>query len=349
LWRRRTITFYGQPSNQDIVELRSSLLYTRKFSRYLQHLDITLLKPTRSAFTQDFQENLRGLFSHLAKSNSPLLSLRVECVGLDLLTINSVVRVEFRKSLTSFLKKVGQRLDCVYLKGARMTLKEGCELLDALSCPKNECSLSELNIRDLFIFHIRVYSSSTFHQCMAKFHNLVVLTFNYNCVCDEVLDTLRENSGHSLNTLNIKCHMYDPHEQVVRGSSWRNLALKAPKLRVNFWFEGVMNPNHLAKILLEEIPVRSISLKSYRFRDRDWPLSPTLVNLIPAYGHLLQSFTLQMNNEQEILDEELLQLILSCPRLLLLDLWAFLSVTFVEKLLQLRAEGKSSLATIRVR
>lgn len=56
-----------------------------------------------------------------------------------------------------------------------------------------------------------------------------------------------------------------------------------------------------------------------------------------------------MNNDHELLDNELLQLILSCKRLFFLKVWAFLSVSFMERLLQNRAERKCILTTIKVR
>ncbi|NXN34798.1 FBX39 protein, partial [Rhinoptilus africanus] len=349
LWKQRTVTFYGQPSKEDTLELQSALWYLRKFGKYLERLEIKLWNPSNTSFTQKFQMTMRGLFSHLGKRNSRLVSLSIEYLGLDRSIWKNLVRAQFLKNLSSFLKRMSKRLDYLNLKGARLTLEEGCELLNSLTCLPNESSLSEINIEDFFSLHIPVFSSTLFHQTMSKFHSLVVLTFNYNCISDELLNTLREHSAHSLCTLNIKCHIHNTHKQVVRGTSWANLAKRAPKLSVNFFFERVTKHDHLARILLVEIPVRSISLRSYDFRDPDWTMKPTLTNLIPVYWHVLQKLTLQLNNDYELLDNELLQLTLSCQRLLFLEVWAFLSVTFVERLLQNHAEGKCSLTTIKVR
>ncbi|NXN55900.1 FBX39 protein, partial [Rynchops niger] len=349
LWRSRTTTFYGQPSREDTLELQSALWYLRKFGKYLERLEIKLWNPSNATFTQKFQVTMRGLFSHLGKCNSRLVSLSIESLGLDCFVWKNVVRAQFLKNLSTFLKRMSKRLDYLNLKGARVTLEEGCELLNSLTCLTNKSSLSEINIEDFFSLHVPVFSSTLFHQTMSKFHSLVVLTFNYNCISDELLNTLWEHSAHSLCTLNIKCHIHDPHRQVVRGTSWANLAKRAPKLNVNFFFERVTKHDHLARILLVEIPVRSISLWSYNFRDPDWTMKPTLTNLIPVYRHVLQKLTLRLNNDYELLDNELLQLTLSCQRLLFLKVRAFLSVTFVERLLQNRAEGKCILTTIKVR
>ncbi|KAM6373228.1 LOW QUALITY PROTEIN: F-box only protein 39 [Pluvialis apricaria] len=344
LWRSRTITFCGRPSWEDTLELQSALWYVKKFAKYLECLELKLWTPYNTAFTQKFQVALRGLLSHLVKCNSRLVSLSVEYLALDCLIWKNVLRAQFLKNLATFLKRMSKRLDYLNLKRARVILEEGCELLNSLSCLTNKSFVSEINIEDFFGLRLPVYSSTLSHQTMSKFHSLVVLTFNYNCISDKLLNTLWEHSAHSPCTLNIKCHIHDPHGQVVWGMLWANWVKRAPKLNVNF--ARVMKHDHLARILLVEIPVRSICLQSCSFSDPD-RMRPT--NLLPVYWCVLQKLTLELNNDHELLDDELLQHILSCKGLLFLKGWAFLSVTFVERLLQNRAERKCIVTTIKVR
>ncbi|XP_065550330.1 F-box only protein 39 isoform X3 [Lathamus discolor] len=349
LWRRRTITFYGRQSKARTLKLQSALWYVKKFGKYLEHLEIKLSNPSNTAFTRKFQVTMRGLLSHLGKCSSHLVALSIEYLELDGLIWKNTIRARFIKNLATFLKRMSKQLDYLSLKGARVTLEEGCGLLNSLSCVTSKSFVSEINIEDYFSLHLPVYSSTLFHQTMSKFHSLVILTLSYNCVSDELLDILQEHSAHSLCTLNIKCHIRDLHGQVVSGMSWANLAMRAPKLNVNFFFERVMKHDHLARILLVEIPVQSISLRSCYFSNPDWTMRPTLTNLFPAYWCVLQKLTLKLNNGHELLDDELLQLILTSKRLLFLKVWAFLSVTFIERLLQNRAERKCILTTIKVR
>ncbi|XP_005298982.2 F-box only protein 39 [Chrysemys picta bellii] len=349
LWRTRTITFSGRPSRSNTSEFESALWYVKRFGKYLEHLEIKFLNPYNAVLTRKFQVTMRGLLSRLGKCNSRLVSLTIQHLELDRLVWKNGIRTQFIKNVSTFLKRMSKHLDYLNLKGARVMLEEGCELLSSLSYLKNKSFASEINIEDFFSHHLSIYSSPLFHQTMSTFRNLVILTLNYNCISDELLDILCEHNAHSLWTINIKCHIHDPHGQVVWGMSWANLAKRAPKLKVNFFFERVMKHNSLARILLAEIPLRSISLRSCYFSDPDWSMRPTLTNLLPAYKHILQKLTLEFNNDHELLDEELLQLVLSCERLFFLKVWAFLSVAFVERLLQNRAEGKCVLCTIKVR
>ncbi|NXG08957.1 FBX39 protein, partial [Sakesphorus luctuosus] len=349
IWRCRTITVCVDPSRARTMEFQTALWYTKKFGKYLKHLEIKLLNPCITPYTKKFQVTMKSLLSHLGKCKSHLKSLSIKYLELDGLVWKNVVRAEFLKNLATFLKRVSKQLDYLNLKGARITLEEGCELLNSLSSLTNRSFISEINIEDFFTLNLSVYSSALFLQTMSKFHRLTILTFNYNCVSDELLDILREHSSHSLCTLNIKCHIDDPHRQVVSGMSWANLVKKAPKLNVNFFFERVMEHEQLARILLAEIPVRSISLRSCYFNDPNWTIRPILTNLLPAYWDGLQKLTLELNNDLEMLDNELLQLILSCKRLFFLKVWAFLSISFMERLLQSRAERKCILTTIKVK
>lgn len=288
LWRCRTIAFYNHPSRTQVSELQRALFYAKKFGRYLEHLEIKLPNPHGTTFTQTFQMVMRDLLSHLGKCNDHLVSLSIQYLELERYFWRRVVRAQFVKHLATFLQRMNKHLDCLNLKGARATLDEGCELLNSLSCLTNQSFVSKLNIEDFFGLHLHVYRSTLFHQTMSKFHSLVILSLSYNCLSDELLDILREHSAHSLSTLNIKCHIHDPHEQVVWGMSWAKLAKSAPKLTVNFCFERVLKHDHLAKILLVDIPVRSISLRSCYFSNPEWIMRPTLTSLIPAYHRVLQ-------------------------------------------------------------
>ncbi|NWS66892.1 FBX39 protein, partial [Crotophaga sulcirostris] len=349
LWRSRTITFHGNPSEAHKLKFQSALWYTKKYGKYLEALEISIVNLCSSNATQKFQRTMSNLFSHLRKCNHRLAFLTIRYLELDRAIWRNRFRRSFIKTLAFFLKKMSKHLDYLNLKEARLSLEDGCELLDSLSYLTNKSSVTEINIEDFFHTHLPVYRSTIFHQTMSKFCSLVVLTFNYNCISDELLNALRVHCAHSLSTLNIKCHIHDPHQQVVRGMSWGNLAKRVPKLKVNFHFERVLKYSRLARILQVEIPVSSIRLRSSCFSDPEWTIRPTLTILLPFYQHVLQRLILKLNNGHEVLDNELLQLVLSCKRLLFLKVWAFLSVTFMERLLQNRAERKCILTTIQFR
>ncbi|KAK2488557.1 hypothetical protein MC885_011983 [Smutsia gigantea] len=349
LWRYRTITFSGRPSRVHASEYKSAVWYVKRFGHYLEHLEIKFLNPCNVFLTKKFQITMRGLLSCLGKCNDRLKSLSIQHLELDRLVWRNSIRRSFIKSLSSFLKKMGGHLGYLSLKGARLTVEQGCHVLNSLSYLSSESVVSELNIEDFFSHHLAVYSSPQFNRTMAMFRGLASLTLNYNCISDELLENLSENNASTLRTIYIKCHIHDPHRQVIWGMSWAKLARHTTNLKVNFFFERVMKYERLARILLQEIPVRSVSLRSCYFSDPDWPMRPTLLDLLPTFRHTLKKLTFEFNNNHESLDEELHLLILSCRKLFYFKIWAFLDVTFVERILKSQKEGQCALHTLKVR
>ncbi|EHB05776.1 F-box only protein 39 [Heterocephalus glaber] len=349
LWRYRTITFSGRPSRVHASEFQSALWYVKKFGHYLECLEIKFLNPYNAVLTKKFQITMRGLLSCLGRSNNRLKSLSIQDLELDRLVWRNSIKNSLIKSLSFFLKKMGKYLDSLSLKGARLTVEQGCQILNSLSYLQNESATSDLNIEDYFSHRLTVYSSPQFNKTMATFHNLATLTLNYNCISDELLENLAANNASTLRTMYIKCHIYDPHGQVIWGMSWAKLARQASNLKVNFFFERVMKYERLVRILLQEIPIRSISLRSCYFSDPDWSMRPTLTDLLPTFRHTLQKLTFEFNNNHESLDEELHLLILSCRKLFYFKIWAFLDVKFVERILKSQEEGQCALRTLKVK
>ncbi|XP_029066781.1 F-box only protein 39 isoform X2 [Monodon monoceros] len=349
LWRYRAITFSGRHSRVHAYEFESAVWYVKKFGRYLEHLEIKFLTPYSVVLTRKFQVTMQGLLLCLGKRNNRLKSLSIQYLELDRLVWRNSIRSLFLKSLSSFLKKMGKHLDHLNLKGARLTVEQGCHILNSLSYLRTESAVSELNIEDYFSHRLAVYSSPQFNQTMATFRNLVSLTLNYNCISDELLENLGENNAGTLWSMNIKCHAHDPHGQVVWGMSWAKLARYATKLKVNFVFEKVVKYERLARILLQEIPIRSISLRNCSFSNPDWSMKPTLTDLLPTFRHTLQKLSFEFNNNHESLEEELHLLILSCRELFYFNIWAFLDVNFVEQILKSQEEGRCALRTLKVR
>ncbi|CAH2219744.1 F-box only 39 [Pelobates cultripes] len=348
LWKSRTIIFGGRSTMPSVTEFKSAVRYVKKFGIYLENLEIRFLNVYNSVLTRDFQMSMKSLLANLGKKNKCLKCFSIPHLELERVIWSNKLRDTFIQSLSLFLKKMGKNLESLNIRGAKMSLEQGCTILKSLSSSENVIYLAELNIEDFFTRHIPVYSDVCFHEAMSAFHNLNSLTLNYSCISDTILEILCENCRYSLSTLTIKCHIYDPHMQVVAGKSWKKLAQEAKNLQVNFLFERVLLYSDLSRILLPEIPASNISIRSCYFSDRRWSLRSTVTELLPNYKDTLQKLTLEYSNH-EYLDDELIKLVLLCKKLNYLKLWAFLKVAFVERILQKQKEGKCSLETFKIR
>ncbi|XP_069751664.1 F-box only protein 39-like isoform X2 [Narcine bancroftii] len=349
LWRSRTFTFCGRPSKYRRAEYESAIWYVKKFGRYLENCEIKFTNPYNSLLTRRFQITMRSFLARLGNENNRLKSFTVQHLELDRLVWSSSVRNAFLKSLNFFLRRECRHLQSFNLRGARLSMEQGFSILNSLIQFRNRNSINELNIEDFFSHHLAIYANPTFPKIIRSFCELTSISINYNCISDDVLDNLCESCYQTLRTMNIKCHIHDPHNQVVWGLSWSKLAKRATNLKVNFYFDLVMKNDHLTRILVPEIPVRSLNFRSCYFSDPDWSMKPTLSDLIPHYKSTLQKLTLEFNNSHEQIDEELLHLVLTCGRLHYMKIWAFLSIKFIETILQYRQEGKSKVRTLKAR
>lgn len=123
---------------------------------------------------------------------------------------------------------------------------------------------------------------------MVTFRNLASLIFNYNCFFDELFENLCENNVGIFWIINIKCYIYDFYGQVIWGMFWVNLVRYVINLKVNFFFERVMKYERLVRIFLQEISIRSISLRSCYFSDLDWSMRFILVDFLFIFRYILQ-------------------------------------------------------------
>ncbi|KAK1158288.1 F-box only protein 39-like [Acipenser oxyrinchus oxyrinchus] len=349
LWRFRSFSFSGRYSKSRRSEFESAVWYAKKFGSYLENLEIKYTNPHNSLVSKRFQAAMRTFLAVLRKDNSRLRSFTISYLELDRAAWSQSVRNALLKSLCLFLRRESRHLEYLNFKGARVSLPQGCTLLSSVGHAERNSSISELNIEDFFCMPIAAHAHTLFSQTLARFQNLSKLSLNYACISDEVLETLAASCASTLRTLNVKCHVHEPHSQVVWGFSWAKLASRSSDLRVNFYFEGLMKSDRLSRILLPEIPVRSLSLTNCYFGDADWTVKPTLVELLPNYKASLQRLTLDFNNSHESIDNELLGLILLCSKLYYLKIWAFLEVRFIEALLQNRQENKCVFRTLKVR
>ncbi|XP_031646411.1 F-box only protein 39 [Oncorhynchus kisutch] len=360
LWRVRTFNFSGRISRTRRSELETAVCYAKTYGAYLEDLEIRFSHPLNSLVSRRFQQTLRTFLAALRKTRGGLRRLTVNHMELDRAAWCRSVRKALVRSLTFYLRRESSRLGYLSLRGARLNLPQGLEVLEAVAASQQHIHLgrrpgiTHLNLEDFFSQPLAVFISPAFPQVMNRFQGLCTLTLNYSCLSDELLAALSAacrslDGGGSLQTFTIRCHIHEPHIQVVWGDAWSHLAQRCPDLRVHITVERILDMDKLGRILLREIPLRSLSLTSCYFSEQDWSVKPALTNLVPYYRSCLQKLTLDLNNSHESVDEELLEVVLLCSQLVYMKVWAFLDISFLDRLLQKRLEKKIILRTIKVR
>ncbi|XP_072547642.1 F-box only protein 39-like [Salminus brasiliensis] len=357
LWRQRTFHFSGHISQRRYSELDKAVDYMRAYGGYLEHLEVFFGYPFSSSVSRRFQETMRTFLATLRKTGSSLRSLAILQMALDHSTWNRRVQNALVRSLTFYLLHGGSQLSFLNLSGAHFNLAQGLQVLEALAAAQQQSgrlpALITLNLNNFFAKKLAVYGTSDFAKVMCRFKRLSSLTLNYRCISDDLLQALASSCAGtkgkgSLHTFTVLCHVEEPHVQVISHDAWALLAQSCPSLKVDMSVDWILAPDRLRCILLGEIPLHALSLTSCFFRDFNWTVKPALANLIPLYRCCLQKLTLDINNVHETVDEELLEVVTVCSKLTYLKVWAFLDISFLDRLLRKCLDKQCALSTIRV-
>lgn len=250
LWRVRNFNFSGR-----ISRTRRSELETH--GSYLEDLEIGFSHPLNSLVSRRFQQTLRTSLVALCKTGG---RLTVNHMELDRAAWCRSVRNSLVCSLTFYLHREGSHLGYLSLRGARLNLPQGLEVLEAVAAAQQHIHLgrrpgiTHLNLED-FSQTLAVFISPAFPQVMNCFQGLCTLTLNYCCVLDELLAALSaagRSLGGSLQTFTIRCHIHEPHIQVVWGDAWSHLAQHCPDLRVQITVERILDVDKSGRILLRD-------------------------------------------------------------------------------------------------
>ncbi|XP_062342225.1 F-box only protein 39-like [Osmerus eperlanus] len=370
LWRFRRFHLSGRLTRFRRSEPLTTLTYARHLGGYLETLEVCVSSPHSSMVARRLQYTLRGLLDELTRAGTRLRSLSLTGLELDRTGWPRAVRGSLVRCLAHFFRRGASQLGSVSLKGARTSLRQGMQLLSALSHSqqhqylRGRPGISSLDLDDFFSGPLPVHLHPSLPLALHSLRGLSSLGVSYSCVSDELLQALGQNGwGHGrrgrgygwgrergiLQSLRLRCHVNEAHSQVVCDSSWEGLVERCPGLEVQLHVEQVVNTDRLGRVLLPQVPLTDYSMTSCYFTESDWSAKPVLSEMLPQYWDRLQHVTLDLNNCHESLDEELLELVEVCVCLQHLKVWAFLEINTVEQLLQARLEKRTSLNTLKVR
>uniref|UniRef100_H2Z4Y2 F-box domain-containing protein n=1 Tax=Ciona savignyi TaxID=51511 RepID=H2Z4Y2_CIOSA len=287
--------------------------------------------------------------NHLIKNRVKLRSLSLPMLQLDR-SQWMLYKEDFCSSIAKFFCKSQHSLEEVCLRGARATFDDGYKVLYAMGYNTGH-TISRLDLEDFFgRTPTPVYDKPQFVDCLKNFTNLQELDLNYSCLSEELLSGLAENlTPNSLKWFYIKVFAYDPHNQVVWGRSWSELAKKCQHMKVTMLFQRVMTSDAHFRILLPQIPLSEVTFDGCYFADQSWQLYPTITSILPQFKRHLTRLSIDLPDTREVFENELLLLVQYCEKLKSLKLNAFITSRFADRLLQLVQDGKCNLEDVKIR
>ncbi|XP_075343483.1 F-box only protein 39-like [Odontesthes bonariensis] len=363
LWRTRFFHFSGRLSKYKPSDYCSAVGYVSSLGVYLEKLEVCVCPPRTSATALRLKEAICGLLNELVRVKAPLQSFSLFKLEMDRSSWASVHRNSVVDSLVYLLESGATKLTTVCLNGLKNDLQQGLKLLSALlQYQKNlslHCYILSLDLRGFFSATAPVHLNPNMPQILEQLQGLTYLGLSYSCLSDELLIALQQrkgggrwNSGRDgsiLQTFSLHCRRNELHQQLVHGSSWASLASRCPELNVKLTVEQVINTEWLRRILLPGIPLREYNMTAFYSPDDNCSAKPLLCDLLPLYRHSLQYLTLDLSNCRESLDDELLDLVQVCERLVDLRIWAFLEIFTVGRLLHFRMTKTMQLNKIKLR
>ncbi|XP_063243937.1 F-box/LRR-repeat protein 8-like [Bacillus rossius redtenbacheri] len=152
---------------------------------------------------------------------------------------------------------------------------------------------------------------------LRQLHGLAVLELDYSSVSGAALGLLAGGSGPGLRALRLAVDQRDV-ARAVPDAVWGRLAAACPALRVSITVVNISNHEDLLVFLLPSIPLHSFSLSSGAVwnQNRSRKFRHTLRHILNCYWMRLVSLHLNLRNNMEVLDDLILEVIESCPRLL---------------------------------
>jgi hypothetical protein len=169
---------------------------------------------------------------------------------------------------------------------ANMSMTNGFKLLENLGNASGP-TLKHCDIQDFFHARQAVNLRTRWPAIVDKFVNLKKLFISYNCLNEDIVSQLAQNSKHRLRYIAVKVNKNDPHSHRISVRIWKQLVHFCPKIRIHFEFDSISRYYDICQILVPGLPLHGIQIWSgYEMEEQE-----RISNLV-NYIHRIFSNTL---------------------------------------------------------
>ncbi|XP_041348757.1 F-box only protein 39-like [Gigantopelta aegis] len=229
---------------------------------------------------------------------------------------------------------------------AHFTLTSGCRILEAVGSASGS-TIKDLDIEDFFHSRLAMFQVKRFRNAFSKFTNLSNVSLNYNCLSDDIFESMVKHLAGKLKNINCKIYRTDPHFHRISSFSWRKLKSVCPELSIDFWFEGIGMSSDTTRILVPGAPVRKLHMWTGYDDNADWQLGET-IDHIAAHHKQIVVVSMELDNNNEAIDVNLVKLVTECKCLRELYINAIVTVAAIDEICTLQTQGKINLHTFHV-
>ncbi|KAK3084259.1 hypothetical protein FSP39_010761 [Pinctada imbricata] len=335
LWRWRSFDMGGYRALKSGIR---ACQFAEILGSHLRYLTITCNHPSYHT-AKVFQKAMEDLL--LKIRSAKIVEFEMEKLELDRFWKYETARDKLTNNLVRFFK--GQvKIRMFDMTAAQFPALGGIRILETVGSSSGE-KVEEIYLEDFFHSRIAAFQIPRFVQAITCFKELRFIAINYNCVSDEILEIFAKSLKGKLRCLNMKVYRNDPHRHQVSPYIWKRLRNACPKLRVTVWIESIGFYEEVLPVLSKDMPLREFHMWTGYDDDAEWRLHDTIYHLTNTYTGSLESVSLEMDNNHEIVDEALLALLGRCKLLRELTLNAVVMVPTIEVIMHLITERKINL------
>ncbi|OWF55121.1 F-box only protein 39-like [Mizuhopecten yessoensis] len=330
LWRRRRVHFIGLKAEN---KARRECQYIKIMGRYLKTLTVSFGKPTYrtvKVMALAAETYLKQLLydSKLRLTGFVLHHLALEHCWHFWISRNKVIG-----TLCRLFRRL-RYLETVTVVSCRLSLLEGCRLLESLGRGYAANTLKVLSADDLFQTNIIPVRHKRYVHVMSKFSGLTQIYVNYGSINAGILDSFAENLSNTLQKLTLSIEK-NVSNFIIPSEVWKNFSKHCRHAVVTLYIYVTGRLYDPTQPLVKGVPVaevNAVSWASIAQHDHMQGQIPLLIRHVGrTYSDTLEHLTLQLDQNPPI-DEDLLYLLNTCRKLRHLQLCCCLAVTTVDKI-----------------
>lgn len=291
LWRHRRVIF---STEKPYTSATNSLGFLKTFGKNLRVLTVGFAMPN---FRNAKQISKAVEFYFNKATNIPDLRLKeftLQNANMELYWHFILSRKRIISSLCRFLRRLHE-LTLINLIAAKMSLTDGCRVLESLGRGQASKTLQTVFIEDMFQAYISPNKHMRYTQAMSKFKSISWIYTNYDTINAQIMKNIANCMGEQFQklTLTIDC---DVSSNIIRSEDWNNFAEHCPNAEVVVYIYASAFKQDVPSILVPGIPLKEIDIVSWPSVDSarralESNISSTLCHVALTYSNRIGSYS----------------------------------------------------------
>lgn len=285
LWRTRKVIF---STEKPFTTATKSVGFLKTFGKHLKILTVGFANPNfRNA--KQISKAVELFFNRAACiSDLRLKEFTLQNANMELYWHFILSRKRIISSLCKFLKGL-REVTLINFIAAKMSLTDGCRVLESLGRGQAAKTLKTVFIEDMFQAYVSPNRHKRYTVAMTKFRSISWIYTNYDTINSQILKNISKYMGKQFQKLTLTLD-FDVSSYIIQSRDWSDFADHCPNVEVVFYIYSSAFKQDVPSILVPEIPMKEIDIVSWPSvesarRALESNISRTLAHISLTYGH----------------------------------------------------------------